>query len=167
MKKTFFFHILVFFTVWTVSLAAQESLEPAFSEIVDFSITMEDIREHYSRGEMREDSLTDKVVIIDGAVSSIQVLDENPETFLAELVIVNGEWHGPEEVEMYSCVVRIAGEEYAERIPARRRRRGEEPENLIKTNSRILVAGKIIGTKETLLGGNTAILDSYYVRNID
>lgn len=167
MKKAFFFHILIILAVLSISLSAQEGFDSAFSEIVDFSVTMEDIQEYYSRDNGRDGILTDKIIILDGAVSSIQVLDENPETFLAELIIVNGKWHGTEEVEMYSCVLRLAGEEYAERIPARRRRREEQPDNLIETNSRILVAGIIVGSKEILLGGNTAILETYYVRNID
>ena len=167
MKKTIFFHIVLILTVFSLSLSAQEGRDPAFSAIVDFSVTMADIREYYSRDDGGDGVLTDKIIILDGAVSSIQVLDENPETFLAELVIVNGEWHGTEEVEMYSCVLRLSGEEYAERIPVRRRRREEQPENLIETNSRILVVGKIIGSKEILLNGNTAVLDTYYVRNID
>ena len=158
---------MLILTVFSLSLSAQEGRDPAFSAIVDFSVTMADIREYYSRDDGGDGVLTDKIIILDGAVSSIQVLDENPETFLAELVIVNGEWHGTEEVEMYSCVLRLSGEEYAERIPVRRRRREEQPENLIETNSRILVVGKIIGSKEILLNGNTAVLDTYYVRNID
>lgn len=166
MKKALFFHILIIFVFSTVNLASQEKIENAFSGIVDFSVTMEDIKEYYSvRGQ--DDILTDKIIILNGAVSSIQVLDENPESFFAELVIVNGEWHGTEEVEMYSCVLHLSGEAYAERIPADRRRRGEQPADLIETNSRILVAGKIIGTKEIPLGGRTAVLDTFYVRIID
>lgn len=167
MKKTIFFHILIILVFLTVSLAAQERNESGFSEIVDFSVTMEDIKGYYSQGQERDRALTDKIVILDGAVSSIRILDENPETFLAELIIVNGEWHGTEEVEMYSCVLRLSGEEYAGRIPDRRRRSGEQPDDLIETNARIIVVGRIIGTQKILLGGETAVLDTYYVRNID
>lgn len=163
MKKVIFFHIFLFAAA--AVLTAQAGRSESFDEIVDFSVTMSTVQEYYSQGN--SDRLTDKVVILDGAVSSILILDENPDSFFAELVIVNGEWHGTEEVEMYSCILHLRGKQYADRLPARRRRREDGPDNLIESNSRILAAGRITGAKESLFGTATAVVDTLYIRNID
>ena len=85
---------------------------------------------------------TDRIHLLDGLVSEVTVIDPNPESFLAELILVNGEWQGFEEVEMYQAYVYLEGPEFAERVPERAPR--EPTEDMILPNQRLLVAARIV-----------------------
>ena len=85
---------------------------------------------------------TDRIYLLDGLISEVTILDPNPETFLAELVLVNGEWRGVEEVEMYQAFVYVEGPSFSERIPERPPR--EPSEEMILANQRVLVAATIV-----------------------
>jgi hypothetical protein len=85
---------------------------------------------------------TERIHLLDGLVSEITVIDPNPESFLAELILVNGEWQGLEEVEMYQAYVYLEGPEFAERVPERAPR--EPSEDMILANQRLLVAARIV-----------------------
>ena len=135
-----------------------------FEEIIDFSITMEDIDAAVSAG--REDTLLDgRMIILDGAISAIEIIDPEPETFTAEIELVAGKWLGMSDVQMFSSVVVVSGKEFAARIPVRRRRTPAPDE--IQANSHVLVAGKITGFRTFQNGRTAAVLDGFYIRPID
>lgn len=85
---------------------------------------------------------TERIHLLDGLVSEVTVIDPNPESFLAELILVNGEWQGLDEVEMYQAYVYLEGPEFAERVPERAPR--EPTEDMILPNQRLLVAARIV-----------------------
>ena len=137
MRKAVLFPILL--VAFTFQLAAAEPEE--FFEIVAYEHSLESlVRTIEEEGPQGLD--TERIHILDGLVSEVTVLDPNPETFLAELILVNGEWLGLEEVEMYQAFVYLEGPEFAERIPERMPRNpGEE---IIQPNQKLLVAAKIV-----------------------
>lgn len=135
-----------------------------FDKNVDFSVTLELI--HRALTAERTDAVTtEKAVVLDGAISAIQIIDAEAENFAAELNIVDGKWLGLEDVKMYSCVVEVKGPEFAARIPARRSRR--EVRNEIAANSHVIVVGRIVDFRN--VGGEEpqAVLEGYYIRTID
>ena len=84
----------------------------------------------------------ERIHLLDGLISEITIIDPNPESFMAEVIIVNGEWQGLEKVEMYQAYVYFQGPEFAEKIPERAPR--NPGEDLILANQRVLVAAKIV-----------------------
>lgn len=144
---------------------------PVFSEVkddfdknVDFSVTLETI--HRALTAQRTDVLPmEKAVILDGAISSIQIIDGEPESFSAEITIVDGRWIGLEEVRMYSCIVTVQGPDFAARIPVRRSRR--EVRNEISANSHIIVVGRITDFRNESGEEPAAVLEGFYIRTID
>lgn len=135
-----------------------------FDEIVDFSMTLELIN-RAAAAQRTEALASDKAIIIDGAISTIQILDTEPDTFSAELEIVDGEWIGFEDVQMYSCIVEVNGPEFAARIPARRSRRAIPDE--ITVNSHVIVIARFTGLREIPDEYPVAVLEGYYIRTID
>lgn len=85
---------------------------------------------------------TERIHLLDGLVSEVTIIDPNPESFLAELILVNGEWQGLDEVEMYQAYVYLEGPAFAERVPERVPR--EPTEEMILPNQRLLVAARIV-----------------------
>jgi len=155
-KSIFFVFLLI---AATLPSFAQEKKD--FERIVDFSINLERLDRFYQRNPA--DAVpTEKILVLDGAISSIEVLNEEPESFLAELTIVGGKWRDTTEVRMFSCIVQIEGPAFAERIPARRSRR--EPRNVIKPNLHVILVGKIVDVRTDKEGNAVPVLDGYYIR---
>ena len=119
------------------------------------------------RGEA-EPPPQDKVLIIDGVVSGVQVIDAEEESFRARIELVSGEWQGLENIMMYKTYVDIAGAEFFHRVPSRANRRPTG--GAIETNNRIVVAGRFEGetAKEEGLeeegeGAPIPVLEAFYV----
>lgn len=135
-----------------------------FDKNVDFSVTLELINRAVTA--QRTDALPrDKAIIIDGAISAIEIIDTEPESFLAEIELVDGKWLGMEDVRMYSCIVQVSGPDFAARIPARRSRR--EIRNEISANSHVIVVGKIVEYRNVSGNKPVAVVEGYYIRAID
>lgn len=158
-KSVFFLFLMI-----TVTLSAIAQDKEDFERIVDFSINLESLDRFYQRNPA--DSVpTKKILVLDGAISSIEVLNEEPESFLAELTIVGGKWSGTTDVKMFSCIVRIEGPDFAERVPARRSRR--EPRNVIKPNLHVIIVGQIADVLSDEEGNSIPVLEGFYIRTIN
>lgn len=155
-KSIFFVFLLI-----AATLPSFTQEKDDFERIVDFSLNLERLDRFYQRNPA--DAVpTEKILVLDGAISSIEVINEEPESFLAELSIVGGKWRDTTEVRMFSCIVRIEGPGFAERIPARRSRR--EPRNAIKPNLHAILVGKIVDVRIDDEGNAVPVLDGYYIR---
>lgn len=158
--KTFFFLFLLIVS----SLPAIAQSRQDFEQIVDFSLNLELLDRFYARNPA-DTVPTDKILILDGAISSIEVIEEEPESFLAELTLVGGKWLGTTDVRMFFCIVRIEGPAFAERVPARRARR--EPRDAIKPNLHVMVAGKIVDVRTDKEGNKIPVLDGFHIRPVN
>ncbi len=160
MKKTGLFPLLFLF----VSAGLFPADPVGFDGVVDFSITLERVSEILMR-EGPDALPRDKLIVLTGAISSLQVLQSGEEgPFLAELELVGGEWVGMETVKMYTCIVRLHGDDFQNRIPVRRSRR--EIVNEITLNSEVMVVGKVVGTRTLYTGDQVPVIDAFYVRTL-
>lgn len=138
MKKLTFPLVMVLLLV-SVVLPAVEPEE--FYNVVAYDETLKSLT--LTIAEEGPEALdTERIHLLDGLVSEVTIIDPNPESFLAELILVNGEWQGMEEVEMYQAYVYLEGPAFAERVPERTPR--EPSEDMILPNQRLLVAARIV-----------------------
>lgn len=141
MKKLFAWIFLVMI-LFPVSAEDHED----FSGVVDFTVTLK-ILNSPSFQELEPQS--DQYFILTGAITERRVVNsdpDDPEAFVGEIEIVDGEWFGLENVVMYRCIIRLSGSEFKDMIPARRTRRPKPEE--IPLNTQVLIIGKLIGYLE-------------------
>ncbi len=134
-----------------------------FNSLVNFSVTLKELNAASSAGSI--DALTDKFLIVSGAVATRKVVDPKKETYLGEIELINGEWVGVEQAIRYRCVLLLKGPEFAAAIPARRSRQANPAEILL--NSRIMVLGKVIDLREYDDGSVVPVLQVFYIRFIN
>ncbi len=146
-----------------LSIMAFSADRKEFDRIVDFSLSIKELDAIVK--QERYDLLDpDKMVIIDGAVASITIVEENEDRFLAELEVINGEWEGLERVYMYSCLVQVSGKGFFQRIPNKAMKSPLKDE--ISQNARILVVGSPQSIRQWEDGTNMLVLDGWYIRTI-
>ncbi|MFP4374805.1 MAG: hypothetical protein ACLFPO_10775 [Spirochaetaceae bacterium] len=103
-----------------------------------------------------------RLLMLDGVVSSIEVLDPEEASFSARIELVTGEWQGLERVALYSAYVDIAGPEFFSRIPSRRNR-SDSPDT-IAANEPVLVVGRFEGVTPDLDGTPVPVVRGLYIR---
>lgn len=155
MKKCILF---IFFIAIAILLVSGESKQD-FDNTVDFSVTFKDLFDGVNSGKSFD---TKKFIVIDGSITARIVVNKEEDNFIAELELVNGEWEGLEEVEIYKCFVVLKGSDFLKRIPVKRSRK--KLPNEIELNSRVLVIGKIISTRKDDEGLIIPVLEVIYVR---
>jgi hypothetical protein len=116
-----------------------------FGRIVDFQKTLKDVSLEAAEAPAGRVS-SGKYLILEGSVASRRVVNAEPETFVGEIELVDGDWVGVESVNMWSCIVQFSGPEYVSRIPAGRTRKASPDEILL--NSQVLVVGKLIEIRD-------------------
>jgi hypothetical protein len=105
-----------------------------------------------------------RLLILDGVIAAIEVLDPAEESFHARIELVRGEWRGLEEVVLYKAFVEVSGPEFFRRIPKRRR---EAPaENALITDEPALVIGRFTDVTTDRDGTPVPVLEAYYIRNL-
>ncbi|MFP4484741.1 MAG: hypothetical protein ACLFO1_07780 [Spirochaetaceae bacterium] len=149
----------------SVAVAAFGVDKESFDQVVDFETSLQALAEEAQRAPealMQNES----VLVLDGVVSGVNVIDEDPETFRAEINLVSGRWRGLDQIVMYKVVVIVQGPEFAARIPMRPTRE-EPPGGTIERNKRVIVAGTIAGVADDPETERTVpVLNGYYVRNM-
>ena len=154
--------LFLLFLVLAVSGVSADVVDD-FDGIIDFSMTLKDLDKRVSRGESPE-SLGDRLFLLDGAVSAIEIISGEEEPFLAVIDLVSGQWIGMEDVERYTCKVIVRGPQFEKRIP-RRRRRNPAPDEIL-VNSTVLVLTQLIDIIEDESGNRLALLEGYYLRDL-
>jgi hypothetical protein len=87
----------------------------AFDKIVDFSVTLKTV----SAAAAGEAVLpANRLLLLEGSISEIVVLDDRPEAWKVRVELIAGEWVGLDEVRGYRCWVTFAGPAYADVFPA-------------------------------------------------
>ena len=155
---------LILLSLFAAVLAAAPAAQQNFadlSQLLDFDATLEAV----NRDGTLLDSLVgeERLVLFTGTIASRKVVNGDEADFIGELELIDGEWHGTESVSVYKSYLRLEGPEYFEAIPQRRSR--EENPNEIKTNTRYLVVGAVVGVRETD-EGRFPVLKVSYLREI-
>jgi hypothetical protein len=133
-----------------------------FERVVDFSITLKDLS---LAAEGQESLPSGKMVIINGTVSDLEVIDKEEASFRVRIELISGEWIGTEDVRSYTCYVDFAGPEYFKIFPLR------PPKNptlgAIAINSRVIVVGRPLKVTKTPMGENHFLVEGMFVRAVE
>lgn len=155
MKKIFIFLFLISFLS---SLYA--SPEDDFDKIADFGITLKNISAVI--GSKGSGFLKDRILILDGILSSFEVTDSTEAGYTAELTLINGEWDGPSEVYMYKSIAVFKGYEYSALFPAKKSRtKKNDPAEL---NSKVIVVCSFDTLRRDGKSGVIPVLKGHRIR---
>ncbi len=158
--KKYTFILLFLFILLSVSAQVITNSETH----INFDLSLKDIVLLVESGKGNEIDMN-QYVILEGVVSSREVLFADEEHFVGMLELSYGEWEGLEDINMYQCFVQLTGLEFAAMIPARRSRNPNPAE--ISLNTRILVLGQYLGYTEDEEGNKYPVIEGYKVRKIN
>jgi hypothetical protein len=137
--------------------AAQTRAE--FDRIVDFSISLKTLSDA-AAGRVALPS--GRLVLIEGTVGEMVVLDDRPSSWTVRVELVAGEWIGADEVRGYRCWVTFSGRAFLDAFP------GEVPEEpteaYVPPRARVLVLGRPVGPVRTPLGDRVMSVEGLAVR---
>ncbi len=150
--KKYTFILLFLFILLTVSAQTTTNLDTQ----INFDLSLKDIVLLIESGKSQEIDMN-KYLILEGVVSSREVLFADEENFVGMLEISYGEWKGLEDVSMYQCFIQLQGLEFAKMIPARRSRNPNPLE--ISLNTKILVIGQYLGYSEDEEGNRYPVIE--------
>ncbi len=131
-----------------------------FGAVVDFDESLKSLS--LSVREVRDPAPDGRLLMLDGVVSAIEVLDPEEESFSARIELVTGEWEGLERVVLYSAYVDIGGPEFFSRIPTRRNRSSSA--DAITANGGMLVIGRFDGVTTDSDGNPVPVVEGLYLR---
>ncbi len=158
MKKRVLLSFLIALLAVSVLPAASVS---DFQGVVNFAMTLRDL-DILASGGNRDRVDTSRFIIIDGSVTSREVVSGEGEPFVGEIEVIQGEWVSLDNVQMYRCVVRFTGDEFSSLIPARRSRRRSETE--LQLHSRVLIVGKVAEFRTLADGSVIPVIEGKFVR---
>jgi hypothetical protein len=148
---------LALLLAFPLSLGAYDRQD--FDRIADFSVTIKTLA-GLSEGQAR--GLSERLLLLDGTVASLQFLDPEEASFSVEVELVGGEWIGTEDVKIYRCRVLFRGPGYFNRFP-RRAPRNPSPAQIVP-NDRVLVVARLAGRAAAEDGTALWVLDGLHVR---
>jgi hypothetical protein len=106
----------------------------------------------------------DKYIMIEGVVSSRQLIQPGEEDFFGILEISSGTWSGGEDLEMYRCYFQLRGSEFAGTIPEARSRSSSP--NEIPLHSHLIAFGRYLGYGEDAEGNRFPVLQAVRIRKL-
>ena len=142
-----------------VGISAPAQTRAAFDRIVDFSVTLKTV----SAAAAGEAALpANRLLLLEGSISEIVVLDNRPGTWKVRVELMAGEWIGVDEVRGYRCWVTFAGPGYADVFPAEV---PDEPTpDYLPLHSRVLVLARALSPAVTPLGEKVMTVEGLAVR---
>lgn len=129
--------------------------------IIDFSVTVKTL-DGLDTATARDYRLDERFVLLDGTVSTIEVIDPEESRYRVVVELVSGEWIGLEDVRSYRCLVLFSGPEFARVLPRRAPR--EAGPRVIAVNDRVLIVARLLEPVEVDQGRSVWVLQGTYVR---
>ncbi len=155
----FFFH--------SGSLYAQEAEGetslPSFEDVVSEDYSLDKLYTQVASGNVSAIP-KDKYIMIEGVVSSRQVIQPEEENFFGILEISSGSWDGGEDLDMYKCYFQLRGSEFYGTIPEGRSRETLPKE--IPLHSHLLAVGTYLGYGEDAEGNKYPVLEAVSIRRL-
>jgi len=125
----------------------QEIPEPTVYSDVVFSYSLREFSQILQSGN--DTSLrTDVLYLLGGTVTSITVLDPNPEIYYVDIEILDARWVTTSQLESYEAYLVILDHSFAERISSSQ----NAPGDLLKPQIRGLFLLEYYGPTETVTG---------------
>jgi len=132
-----------------------------FDRVVAFDITLKSLASDAASGA----PLPNRVIILDGTVSDVNVVDKNAASFKVRIQMIAGEWIGLEDVKSYTCYVDFSGSQYASVFPARPPAAAKP--GVVTLNSRVLVVGRPVSIVAAPDGSPTVLVEGLHVRSLE
>jgi len=133
-----------------------------FERVVDFSITLKDLA---AVAEGRESLPSAKLVILNGTVSDVDVMNKEEASFRVRIELITGEWIGTQDVKSYSCYVDFTGLQYSAIFPVRPPKTAAP--GTVVINSRVIVVGRPLAVTVTPLGEKRVLVEGMFVRTVE
>src|SRR6056297_3150890 len=161
--------LTVFLLSVPTALTAQEQAEqpstalPQFEELVAFDLTLDRLAAQVEAGDTGAIP-KDRYLMINGIVSSRQLVNEDEQEYLGILELSSGEWVDGEELQLYRCYAQLRGPQFFGTVPKPRSR--ETSANEIPLHSQVLLIGRYLGYGQDQQGNRFPVLQAVEVRVI-
>ncbi len=142
--------------------AALGATQGDFDRIVNFDTTLKSLATDAADGAALA---TSRIVILDGTVSDVNIVDKSEGSFKVRIQIIAGEWIGLEDVKSYTCYVEFSGSQYVSVFPARAPATAKP--GIVALNSRVLVVGRPISFVVSPQGERTVLVEGIHVRTLE
>ncbi len=124
--------------VFPLFLSAQNSE----LESLRFSMTIKDLTE-LSTQDLDEMASAGDWLLLDGSIAGMTLYSAEDEEYLLDVLLMQGEWMGLEDVKKYDCHLVFQGEQWRNIIPDRAPRNPVEGQVLL--NDKVLVLARVLG----------------------
>lgn len=138
MKNRLIF-ILLFLTFFIPALLIAENTG---LENLQFSMTIKDLN-NLSTGQLDELAEKGDWLLLDGLIAGLTLYSGKDEEYLLDVLLMQGEWIGLEDVKKYDCHLIFQGEEWRDVIPEKSPRKPIDGQILL--NAKVLVLAKVLG----------------------
>lgn len=139
----------------------------AFLNGVAFETTLSQLCDLVRTGteeDLRELIREDRIYLLVGTIYSRINQTGTGEVFSGELEIMDGEWLGVEDVQVFWAAVKFTGQRFDGMIPLRRSRNVNPRE--VTLNSRVLLAAKLTGYRDHS-GMRIPVMEGIEIRTIE
>lgn len=141
MKNRLFLIMLLLSFVIPVLISAENS----GIENLQFSMTIKDLNS-LSTSQIDEFAERGDWLLLDGFIAGMTLYSAEDEEYLLDVLLMQGEWMGLEDVKKYDCHLIFQGEQWRDIIPDKAPRRPVEGQILL--NAKVLVLAQIIGYEQ-------------------
>ena len=141
--------------------AAYSISKAELDRVIDFSVTVKTL-DRLDAVTARDYRLDERFLILDGTVSTIEVIEPEESRYQVVVELVSGEWIGLEEVRSYRCLVLFSGPEFARVFP-RRAPRDAGP-RVITPNDRVVLVARLLEPVALDTQESIWVLEGFYVR---
>jgi hypothetical protein len=138
MKNRLIF-ILFFLTFFIPALLTAEN---SGLENLQFSMTIKDLN-NLSTRQLDELAENGDWLLLDGSIAGLTLYSAKDEEYLLDVLLMQGEWMGLEEVKKYDCHLIFQGDEWRDVIPEKAPRNPIDGQILL--NAKVLVLAKVLG----------------------
>lgn len=156
--------------ILSFTLSAQQSrtdeglVRANFEELAAFDYTIKALATEVAAGNT--DSIPkDRYMILDGIVSSRQLVSPAENDYVGILELSSGEWEGGEDLYMYRCYVQLIGPDFFGTVPEPRSRTASPDE--IPLHAHILLVGTYLGYGEDQQGNRFPVLEAVDFRILE
>jgi len=157
---------ILFLGGWGVAQEAQSNgadITPKeFEQVISLDWSLNRLATAVSAGDV-EQIPKDKYLLIEGVVSSREVVQAEEENYFAILEVSSGEWSGNQNLSMYHCYFRLEGSEFHGLVPAGR---GGQSENEIPLHAHVLAIGRYMGYGEDQQGNRYPVLRALRIKKL-
>jgi hypothetical protein len=132
-----------------------------FDDVVDFEMSAATLYE-LVQAEAYDAIDAERFMVLEGTIASTMVLDPNPDSYQALVEIVQGEWIGLTDIEIYRVYVLLIGPDFADRVPERMPR--DPGPEILRNGDSLLVVGAFYGVSDAEDGTRLPVVEAIAIR---